>query len=160
MQPTETAIDQLRTAETSAIESMQAERDNAPAIYAELLDPDRAPESGDSDRLREVMATLGLTLVEVERHAEARRLAGDLAEIEERIAKLDAERDDAMRELYDAQDHFVNIQREWTEKRDAMRLRNKGLEMSADALMRERERFLDQRRIHPLAFGQGATDAG
>lgn len=145
----------------SALASMQRDREAALATYAELLDPHRQPVADDGDKLRRVMATLGLTLATIERHAEIRRRASGRGQIERRLEEIDAERDAASREFLEAEEKFREVERDWRYERARMLIRNRGLESQADSLKNKIDRINDLQRNHPLAFGREpeASDA-
>lgn len=154
------AIDQLKTEQQTALEAMQHERDNAPKIYADLLDPDREPQPRDAEQLRAVMEVLELDLATVEQHADARHSAAGLGELEAELAELDAERTKASQHLIDAEAEHQAILMAWPEKFSKLLSRCSGLEAQVDRLQRERSRIHDLRRRHPLAFGDADQGAG
>jgi chromosome segregation ATPase len=151
---TPTALEALKNENASALESMKGELDAAPAIYAELLDPAREPQPGDVEQLKAVMAVLGLTVADVEAHAQARREAARLDELTPKIDALEEETQQAYREFLDADEEFRAIERKWQETRAAMLLRNRSLEGQGERLRDQQDRIKDLRKKHPLAFGQ------
>lgn len=148
------ALEQLKNQEQTALEKIKSERESAPRIYADLIDPDREPQAGDVEKLREVMLTLGLDLATVEMHAEARREAARLAALQTEIDALQPKIEKAGKAVIDEYETFKKLEREHVERRVELGRVSDGLRIEAARLDQNQKRIPVLQRKYPLAFGQ------
>jgi len=147
------AINTLKTEHASALKSLARERALAPRIYAELLDPAREPQPGDAEKLKGLMAVLGLTVAQVEQHAQARREAARLDELQSQVDEADAKRTEVAQKIIAEHERFRKIEREHQERDLALGVEASQWELTLNRLRRDQSRIKDLRRKHPIAFG-------
>jgi len=150
--------DRLKTQTASAADALKAERANAPALYAALLDPDRTPEPGDVERLRQTMNVLGLTMAQVEAHAAARRDAARLADMEQQRQEADAEHQRIVKRIAEADEAFSKIEREHRDNRASMVMASSAAYQKRERIQREAAAVKMLRKRYPLAFGEDHPD--
>jgi len=150
--------DRLKTQTASAADALKAERANAPAEYAALLDPDRTPQPGDTDKLRQVMNVLGIDMPTLERHAQARRDALAANDMEQQRQEADAEHQRIVKRIAEADEAFSKIEREHRDNRASLVMASTAAYQKRDRIQREAAAVKMLRKRYPLAFGEDHPD--